>query len=333
VIRESSIEPSMDWRQELRSAFTDIAELLAFLDVPPESLRHSAAISKGFPLLVPRGFASQMRRGDPADPLLLQVLPVAEEQRQVPGFVRDPLRESELSFNAGLLHKYAGRALLMSSPGCAVHCRYCFRRHFPYHQVPRRGAWEPALAELDAATDIHELILSGGDPLMLDDADLGLLFVRLGSIEHLHRIRIHTRLPVVLPSRVTAALCSLLATHPRRCVLVVHANHAAELTAPQRDACRSLGEAGITLLNQSVLLRGVNDSAPALIALSERLFDCGVLPYYLHQLDPVAGTAHFAVDDQEARRLTDALRTRLPGYLVPRLVRESPGSAYKVPLL
>ncbi len=321
------------WQRELSRAFQRVEELLEFLDIPPSARGDVLMAGTDFPLRVPRGFAALMRRGDPHDPLLRQVLPLAVEGDAVVGFGPDPLREQDARTVAGLLRKYRGRALLMPSVGCAVHCRYCFRRHFPYAQTPARANLDRALAELTAATDIHEVILSGGDPLLLDDAALAHLLARLAHIDHLQRLRIHTRLPVVLPERVTPTLCRLLAEHPRRCVLVIHANHPAELATAVAGALADLQQAGITMLNQSVLLRGVNDAVATLAELSERLFDCGVLPYYLHQLDRIAGAAHFAVDDARARDIAAALRGQLPGYLTPLLVRESPGEPNKLPLL
>jgi L-lysine 2,3-aminomutase len=288
---------------------------------------------QGFPLLVPRGFAALMRPGDPADPLLRQVLPLGDELAAVPGYTADPLHESECGAAPGLLSKYQGRSLLVTTGACAVHCRYCFRRHFPYDGLPRGAAWwEPALATLAADPDCHELILSGGDPLTLPDSQLAAIAAGAAAIPHLQRLRIHTRLPVVLPERVDAALCAWLAACRLRPVVVIHANHAAELSPAVAAACDRLRQAGCLLLNQSVLLAGVNDDLGVLTALSERLTAIGVAPYYLHQLDRVAGAAHFTVPDQRARELVSALQTTLPGYLVPRLVREEPGAPGKTPL-
>ncbi len=326
-------QPRPLWQQELAGAFTRVADLLAFLGVAPADCARVLASAKDFPLLVPRGFAALMRRGDLQDPLLRQVLPLTAELEPVAGFGTDPLNEQAARTAGGLLRKYRGRALLVTTGGCAVHCRYCFRRHFHHATLPGRAALDAALTELAAAEDVHELILSGGDPLLLDDAALTQLLMRVATIAHLRRIRVHTRLPVVLPSRVTPALCRLLGSHPLRTVLVIHANHPMELGTAAAEALGALQRAGVVLLNQSVLLRGVNDQPECLAALSERLFACGVLPYYLHQLDAVAGAAHFAVDDARARRLAAALRARLPGYLTPLLVRETAGAAHKVPLL
>ena len=283
-------------------------------------------------MLVPRGFAALMQPGDPRDPLLLQVLPQAAEQLSVEGFRADPVQDAEAIRAPGLLQKYRGRALLLVTGACALHCRYCFRRQFPYAEHASGQRFDAALAVLQESSDVREVILSGGDPLMLDDDALAYLLSRLEAIGHLRRLRLHTRLPVVLPSRVTSALCRLLSRGRLRPVIVTHVNHPAELGGAAADALDRLGRARIPLLNQSVLLRGVNDDADLLATLAERLFDLGVTNYYLHQLDRVSGAAHFEVDDGRALRLQRQLRERLPGYLVPRLVREQPGASHKTPL-
>lgn len=321
------------WKNDLAEAYRQADDLLAALGLSPETIPDLDSAAPGFRLLVPRAFAALMTPGDPRDPLLRQVLPLGAERLSVAGFSRDPVGDTSADLGQGLLRKYAGRALLIVTGGCAVHCRYCFRRHFPYAalgQTPDRTA--VAMTSIAADPDISEVILSGGDPLMLDDDRLGALLERLNEIPHLKRLRIHSRLPVVLPSRVTDTLCRHLASSRLATILVIHANHPSELGTQAEDALQRLRRADLTLLNQSVLLRGVNDAAPTLGALSERLFECGVLPYYLHQLDPVEGAAHFAVSDTQALRLGEALRERLPGYLVPRLVREVPGVGSKIPL-
>jgi EF-P beta-lysylation protein EpmB len=321
------------WRRLLAEAVRDPAELLALLGLPAGLLGGAQRAGAAFPLLVPRGFAAQMRPGDPADPLLRQVLPVEAELATAPGYTADPLHEADCGAAPGLLKKYAGRALLVATGACAVHCRYCFRRHFPYDGLPRGARWwAPALAAIAADPECHELILSGGDPLTLPDAQLAAIAADAAAIPHLQRLRIHTRLPVVLPERVDAALCGWLAACRLAPVVVLHANHAHELPPAVAAACSRLRAAGALLLNQSVLLAGVNDDVATLAALSERLVAIGVAPYYLHQLDRVAGAAHFAVDDARARALVAALQARVPGYLVPRLVREEPGADGKTPL-
>ena len=312
--------PADAWRRELARAVTDVGELLDLLALSAEQV--DAARGTGFALRAPRPYIARMRRGDPRDPLLRQVLPTARESQSVPGYGVDPLRESSAVIDAGLLRKYAGRALLIAAGACAVNCRYCFRRHFPYAEH-RQGADFPALEAVRRDAAIKEVILSGGDPLMLRDARFAALVRGIAGIDHVRRIRIHTRLPVVLPQRVTAALLELLASVPQRVVIVLHFNHGNEIDG---DCVRALAALGrFTLLNQSVLLRGVNDDADTLAELSERLFAAGVLPYYLHLPDAVAGTAHFDLSETQAKALHRRMGALLPGYLNPRLVREMPG--------
>lgn len=316
------------WQQALATAFTDPAALLAYLGLDP-----ALAAADPWPLLVPRGFAALMVPGDPADPLLRQVLPSAAEGLPRPGFSLDPLAEAAAERAPGLLCKYRGRALLLVTSACAVHCRYCFRRHRPAPATTPSGpALAAALQALAGASDIHEVILSGGDPLLLDDAALQALLVRLAALPHLRRVRLHTRVPVLLPARITPALVALLTSTRLAPVMVIHANHAAELGAAAAAALDRLGQARIPLLNQGVLLQGVNDHSAVLAALAERLFALGVSNYYLHQLDPVQGAAHFAVAPTRARALLRDLRAALPGYLVPRLVYETAGAPSKLPL-
>ena len=321
------------WQRLLREAIRDPDELIAVLGLPASLRAGGQAGARLFPLLVPRGFAALMMPGDAADPLLRQVLPLADESEPAPGYVADPLHEGDCAPLPGLLHKYHGRVLLVTTGACAVHCRYCFRRHFPYQDRARGPAWwRPACAYVAAHPEIDEVLLSGGDPLTLPDVQLAALAADFAAIPHLRRLRIHSRLPIVLPERIDEAFLRWFAGGRLRPVLVVHANHPRELAPAVIAACRRLGTAGVTLLNQSVLLRGVNDSVEALDALSRALADAGVQPYYLHQLDRVAGAAHFAVADDRARQLGRALAERLPGYLVPRLVREEPGRPGKSPL-
>jgi L-lysine 2,3-aminomutase len=323
---------SPDWRQLWRDSITDGRELLELLD-----LSHLAdqlpAQDAGFALRVPQGFAARMRRGDARDPLLLQVLPQLAELAQVPGFVADAVNDLASREAQGVLHKYQGRALLIASGSCAINCRYCFRRHFPYgEEIAAAGQWQQALEHVGRDKSINELILSGGDPLALATGKLEELGRRLANLPHVTRLRIHTRLPVVLPERIDGPFCDWLGALPLQKVVVLHANHANEFDETVDAACRRLRDAGATLLNQSVLLRGINDDAGALTALSERLFAANVLPYYLHQLDRVQGAAHFEVADDRAQSLVETMRTRLPGYLVPKLVREVGGDPSKRPI-
>ncbi len=316
------------WQRELAAAVRDVGELCELLGLSAAAFPAAAA---QFPLLVPRSFVARMRPRDPRDPLLLQVLPTGAEGRDIAGFISDPLHERDALAAPGLVHKYAGRALVLAAAGCAVNCRYCFRREFPYAESgATRAGLEAALGAIAADTSLSEVILSGGDPLLLDDDRLGELVERIESLPHVRRLRIHTRLPIVLPSRVTDALAGILRSTRLACVVVVHANHPAELDAGVAAAAGRLAAARAVLLNQAVLLAGVNDSADVLAELSERLVDLGVVPYYLHLLDRVRGTAHFEVGEERARELLDALRRRLPGYAVPRLAREVPGEPAKV---
>jgi len=322
-----------DWRRQLREAVTDLDTLLRRLGLEHAAVAASHAAGADFPLRVPEAYLARIRPGDPRDPLLAQVLPAAAELQPAPGFGPDPVGDRQAAGPHGWLHKYAGRSLLVATGACAVHCRYCFRRHFPYaeHQ-PRHSAWAEVAAAIAARPEVSEVILSGGDPLVLADARLAGLTRALAALPQVRRLRIHTRLPVVIPDRVCSELLAWLAALPLRCVVVIHANHANEIDAAVAAAANRLRRAGADVLNQSVLLAGVNDSAEALAALSERLHEAGVLPYYLHMLDPVAGAAHFAVSEPRARALHAALAAALPGYLVPRLVREVEGAPAKLPV-
>lgn len=321
-----------DWRELWRDAITDTGELLQAVGLGHRS-DLLPADDAGFALRVPRGFVARMGRNDPDDPLLLQVLPQRAEHDRVEGFTVDAVGDIAAKAGQGFLHKYDGRALLIASGSCAVNCRYCFRRHFPYgEEIAAAAQWRDALAQLKADPSIRELILSGGDPLALATHKLAELSRGLAELPQVIRLRIHTRLPVVLPERIDEEFVNWLGALPLQTVVVLHANHANEFDASVDAACARLRAAGATVLNQSVLLCGINDDADVLAALSERMFAAGVLPYYLHQLDRVQGAAHFEVNDFRALALMDALRARLPGYLVPQLVREVAGDASKRPL-
>ncbi len=321
------------WQQALREAVRDPRELLDLLGLDRLAPRLSDEAMVQFPLRVPRGFVARMRRGDPSDPLLRQVLPLDDEMRPMPGFGLDAVGDGAAKTAPGVIQKYRGRALLVATGSCAIHCRYCFRRHFPYaEETAARDGWREAVDLIRQDASIEEVLLSGGDPLSLSNGKLAELTGALADIPHLRRLRIHSRLPIVVPERVDDGLMGWLSTLPWPVTLVVHANHANEFDGTVDAALGRLRAAGVHLLNQAVLLRGVNDSVDALAALSERGFAAGVLPYYLHQLDRVAGVAHFEVDDARARALHAGLAARLSGYLVPRLVREIPGDTGKRPL-
>jgi len=311
----------------MKTAIRDGRTLCRRLGLPEP---HGLAADCAFPVFAPLGYVSRMRPGDPRDPLLRQVLPLDEEAVDVAGFSHDPVQDQAAMLQPGLLQKYAGRVLLVTTGACAIHCRYCFRRHFPYGEGPHSAAqWGPAIEQIAADPTIDEVILSGGDPLTLVDAQLAELAERLAAIPHLRRLRIHTRLPIVIPERVTGELATWLGASRLTPIVVVHANHAAELDESVAESLAVLTRAGVLLLNQTVLLRGVNDSLAALSQLSRRLIDLRVAPYYLHQLDRVRGAAHFEVPVQRGRELVAQLRDALPGYAVPTYVREVAGQRSK----
>ncbi len=318
------------WQQLWRDAVRDPRVLLSMLGLDALSAGISDTAAAQFPLRVPQGFMARMAYGDPHDPLLRQVLPIVDETRIVPGFGLDAVGDGAARAAEGVIRKYRGRALLISTGSCAVHCRYCFRRHFPYaDETAAREGWQAAIAAIRSDRGIDEVILSGGDPLSLATSKLEELTRALTAIPHVRRLRIHTRLPVVLPERVDDGLLAWLRALPWPVAVVIHANHANEFDASVDTALARLRETGATLLNQAVLLRGVNDSSEALATLSERGYAAGVLPYYLHQLDRIAGAAHFEVPDERAVALHAALVATLPGYLVPKLVREVAGDPAK----
>ncbi len=319
------------WKTKLKQNINDPDILTEKLGISSDALKASKKASKYFPLRVPPDFVSRMNNDDPEDPLLRQIFPIEEEEIPAPGFNTDPLSEKTIQTVPGLLQKYHGRALLVTTGACAIHCRYCFRRHFPYASSnPSTGNWERAIDQLNQDTSIKELILSGGDPLTLSDARLMELTAKLSDIRHIERLRVHTRMPIVLPERVTEKMLEWLTETRLKPILIVHVNHANELSDRVAKAIQKIQKVNIPILNQSVLLKGVNDSANILIDLSERLFDLGILPYYLHMLDPVAGAAHFDVDEVRAKAIMEQVRSRLPGYLVPKLVKEQVGASYKI---
>ncbi|GMR07705.1 MAG: EF-P beta-lysylation protein EpmB [Gammaproteobacteria bacterium] len=321
------------WQREMASAVTDPAELLSLLELPRDLLAGAIAASAAFRLRVPRAFIARMARGDPDDPLLRQVLPLAQECQRATGFSDDPVGDRNAVVSPGLLHKYHGRVLIVATAACGIHCRYCFRRHFPYNDNnPLGDDWRKALDYIAADSSIREVILSGGDPLSLSDSRLAMMVEDLQMLPHCRRIRLHTRQPIVIPSRITHGLIQILTQGALQTVMVVHINHANELNDSVYHAMEQLRQAGIPLFNQAVLLKGVNDSADSLITLSEALSTAGITPYYLHQLDKVAGAAHFSVSQERALAIYSEMRQRLPGYLLPRLVTEQAGAASKLTL-
>ena len=333
VVRPRAALPYSSWRQAFKDAVRDPAELCRRLDLPMEIGQRAKAAAGEFPLVVPHGFIARMRPGDPHDPLLRQVLPLDEELLPVAGFGFDPVAEAAAELAPGVLQKYAGRALMVATGTCAVHCRYCFRRHFAYETTPARsGQWDEVIDAIRHEPSIHEVLLSGGDPLSLVDETLAELAEQLAAVPHLRRLRLHTRLPIVIPERVTDELLSWLTGTRLTPIMVIHANHANELDSAVAFALANLVDAGVPVLNQTVLLRGVNDSPDVLAELCERLVDRRVIPYYLHQLDRVAGAAHFEVPIDRGREIMKELHARLPGYAIPRYVEEQPGAAGKIVL-
>ncbi|MDO6461722.1 EF-P beta-lysylation protein EpmB [Granulosicoccaceae sp. 1_MG-2023] len=328
-----SASPRTPWKAEMASLVRDPQTLCALLGLQGADAEEIRRACGDFPLRVPRPYLNRITRGDPQDPLLLQVLPQLQELTETPGYSADPLDEAQFTPVPGLLHKYQGRVLVVLNGNCAIHCRYCFRRHFPYkeHQIGK-AHWQRIVDYIAADTSIREVIFSGGDPLTVTDSALAEKVRQLDAIAHLKRLRLHTRVPVMIPSRINDDCLAWLRATRLQVVCVIHANHANEIDAEVLQALDQLRGAGVTLLNQTVLLRGVNDAAETLIRLSETLSEAGVMPYYLHQLDAVQGAAHFAVSDAQAAQLMQALRASLPGYLVPRLVREDAHSPNKTPL-
>jgi len=317
------------WQRQLAAAWRSPAALLERLNLP-ELLPQVPQDQQQFPLLVPDSFVQRMQPGDPHDPLLRQILPVESELREAEGFAKDPVQDQEASPLPGMIHKYARRVLLITTGTCAVHCRYCFRRHFPYEAAPRSlEQWEQVLEELAGDEELEEVILSGGDPLTWTDSRLEKLIARLAEIPHLQRIRIHSRLPVVLPDRVTDELIGTLNSTRLQPVFVIHANHGNEIAGDAREQLRRLARSGFPVLNQAVLLRGINDSVDAQAELCRRLINIGIIPYYVNQLDRVQGAAHFEVRVEEGRKILGALKAELPGYAVPRYVVDIPGQGSK----
>lgn len=333
MIQQASLSVESQWQKELKQSFTRPEDLLTFLNLDPEQYEQDSKARKLFNMRVPRHFASLMKKSDPNDPLLLQVLPNKHEFVEEVGFIADPLAEHQAK-KPGLLHKYQSRVLLMFKTGCAVNCRYCFRRHFPYAENSvNKAKLKEALDYIASEPEINEVIISGGDPLMADDKTVAWFLSECEKLPQLKRFRIHTRLPVVLPSRVTSELTEMLANSRLKAIVVLHINHKNEISTELKQACHELKRAGVTLLNQAVLLKDVNDNDDALVELSEALFESDILPYYLHLFDKVKGASHFYINDQTAGELYKQILARLPGFLVPKLVREIGGETSKTPVL
>lgn len=334
ILRSLPTWQTADWQQELNNLIVDPQQLLQIVGLDMQWLAAAQESARLFPLRATHSFVARIKPGDPDDPLLRQILPLQEEQLAVPGYEDDPLAEQRFNPVPGIVHKYRNRVLLITATQCAINCRYCFRRHFPYSDNQlRRDQWQVALDYIKGDPHINEVILSGGDPLSVGDRQLQWLAGELANIAHVQRLRIHSRYPIILPGRITDALVAILTGTRLKPVLVIHCNHPQELDQTVSDALARLHRAGVTLLNQTVLLQGVNDDSDTLAALSEVLFRSNTLPYYLHLLDKVRGAAHFAVEDARARQLYQALLGKLPGYLVPKLVRELPDATSKTPIV
>ncbi|WP_217524652.1 EF-P beta-lysylation protein EpmB [Vibrio metschnikovii] len=328
--KHQSVE--QNWLQQLANGISDPEQLLTQLAIDPSPWQSGFKARALFAQRVPQSFVERMEKGNPHDPLLRQVLPLSDEFIIHPGYSTDPLEEQN-NATPGLLHKYRNRCLLIVKGGCAINCRYCFRRHFPYQDNKgNKSVWQQSLDYIAQHPQLNEVILSGGDPLMAKDHELSWLVEQIAAIPHIKRLRIHSRLPVVIPARITDELVSLCAETRLQVILVTHINHANEINAELSQQLARLRAEKVTLLNQSVLLKGVNDSVPAQVALSEALFDAGILPYYLHVLDKVQGAAHFYVSDEQARTIIAGLIEQVSGYLVPKLTREIGGRPSKTPL-
>ncbi|WP_070969794.1 EF-P beta-lysylation protein EpmB [Vibrio sonorensis] len=321
-----------NWLKQLASGISDPVKLLEYLEIDPDPWRKGFAARKLFAQRVPQSFVDRMEKGNALDPLLRQVLPLSEEFDVQPGYSNDPLEEQD-NDQPGLLHKYRNRVLLILKGGCAINCRYCFRRHFPYQENKgSKSIWQQNLDYIAQHNELNEVILSGGDPLMAKDEEIIWLLEKIAAIPHIKRLRIHSRLPVVIPARVTPELCRLFSNSRLQVIMVTHINHANEINRELAEAIAHLKLAGVTMLNQSVLLKGVNDSVDAQVNLSEALFDTGIQPYYLHVLDKVQGAAHFYISDERAREIMTTMIEQVSGYLVPKLTREIGGRASKTPL-
>lgn len=330
TLKVKDVSQDKSWQGALASAVRDPLELLRHLNLSEDKYTKHLHLPDNFKLLVPLSYVKKMVKGDWNDPLLRQVLPLKKETDAIAGFTTDPVGDLNAVISSGVLQKYQGRVLLITTGACAVHCRYCFRRHFPYvSSLPDKEKWQETLFSIKNDKSIHEVILSGGDPLMLPDERLSAMCLDIAKIPHVKTLRFHTRIPIFLPERINHQFLKWLTDLPLQKVMVIHANHANELDQQVADRLMKLREAGVILLNQSVLLKGINDSVDLLGKLSHRLFSLQVLPYYLHQLDRVQGAAHFEVDRKTAISLLQALKKSLPGYLVPKLVEEVSGERSK----
>ena len=338
ITRSIASVDSLSWQEQITQSIRDPKKLLEYLDFEKKTIETllggSLKASKEFSLKVPYAYIKRIKKGDLDDPLLKQIMPSKQELYAAPGYTEDPLSEIETNLMPGLVHKYEGRVLLIVSSNCAINCRYCFRRSFPYEDNrPGKNQWKNAINYIEQNKTITEVIFSGGDPLAISDIQLFWLTKEIAKIPHVQRLRVHTRLPIVIPDRITKDCIAWLTSTRLLTSLVIHSNHPRELDDSVAGALHKLSKAGVTLLNQTVLLAGINDSVDILQRLSERLYEMKVMPYYLHQLDKVNGASHFEVNDMAAIELLADLTAKLPGYLVPKLVREVAGMPNKVAFL
>jgi len=319
-----SVQTTHSWQMLVKKSIRDINTLLSRLELP-----HQPHFSN-FPILVPEPYFSRIEKNNFNDPLLLQVLSSDLETIQAAGYSKQPLNEDKFNPVSGLIQKYKGRVLIIASSKCAIHCRFCFRRHFPYETNQLKShQWDELLTMLNKDHSNKEVILSGGDPLMLTDKNLYKIIQKIETLSHVETLRLHTRIPMVIPQRINSQLLDLIEKTRLKIVFVNHINHENEIDSAVHEAMKRLQQAGVTLLNQSVLLKGVNDSEKSLVLLSQKLFSAGILPYYIHMLDPVSGAAHFNVEQKKAIALIENIKQQLPGYLVPKLVQEIPGEGAK----
>jgi len=333
IQRIETLGQTLSWQKMLSESFTQIQDLLDFLQLRPADVNTSEEAAKQFKCLVPLSFAERMEKANPFDPLLLQMLPVSAELQNVEGFVQDPVGDLKANPIPGLLHKYHGRVLLLTNSGCAGNCRYCFRRHFPYQENSlSQSEIQQAIQYIQEDESINEVIFSGGEPLLNSDNRLATWISQLAEIKHVSRIRFHSRLPIFLPARITTSFIQAITSSRLKPIMVIHSNHPREINEEVRRTLLTMHKAGVLVLNQSVLLNGINDDAKILTNLSERLFEAKVLPYYLHSLDPVQGAAHFHTDETQLHDIYKELCNSLPGFLVPKLVREVAGEKSKIGL-
>ena len=333
-IKNKCLNQQKKWQHLLAEAIRDPHELLDYLELPKENIKNITQASEKFKILVTKSYLDKIKKGNWNDPLLRQILPVEEEMDQSEFYFSDPVGDMDVALSPGVLKKYHGRALIVTTGTCAIHCRYCFRQEFPYTNLnPAKNDWQQTIEVIAKDTTLHEVILSGGDPLVLSDERLSSLCYQLADIPHIKTIRFHSRLPIVLPERIDDDFLAWFSQIKLKKVFVIHANHAGEIDDKVSDKLRLLACSGSVLLNQSVLLKGVNDDVETLVNLSRVLFECHTLPYYLHLLDKVNGAAHFDVNEAQALEIMKGLRAQLSGYLVPRLVREISGKRSKTAIV